>query len=514
MRHPPMSSRRRSASWRTSTTAISVLTSLFALDGTAQTMKPIALGSRLELFVDNFLVEKLDKAALRLHSPVPREIVFQLDAPWEGNYSGYHSIVRDGDQLRYYYRGAQRLNEGINQFDHMVTCTMVSPDGIRWERPSLRLFEFNGSKDNNLIWKNEGTAGFQGYSSCFMVSRNDNPHARPEERFVALAHSEKAGVTDDGRPIGRHVILTSPDGFRFTMKPEPVQEQPRSDGGGDVVFWDTNLGQYVAYMRAYRDPATGAIGGHQKGWIRQAVRSLSPDLVHWSKPEPIRFGDSQLENLYTIMPEQYFRAPHIYVGLATRFLPDRKAVKDWWRNGVNDGVFLSSRDGANWDRTFMEAWVRPGCDASNWTSRAFYLTKGVVQTGPAEMSVYWFERADHGPKDMRVRRGSLRLDGFVSVNGPYAGGEMLTRPLTFTGNQLVVNYSTSAAGSFRVEIQDEKGVAVRGFTLEDCPEIYGDEIEGVVRWKAKSAVGELAGKPVRLRFVLRDADLYSLRFKN
>lgn len=479
----------------------------------AQTVKPIDIGSRLELFVDNYLIGKLDKATLKLHSPVPREIAFYEDAPWEGNYGGYHSILKDGAQFRYYYRGAQRLNDGINKFAHMVTCTTVSSDGIRWERPSLGLFEFNGSKDNNIIWKNDSGDGFQGYSSCFMVSLNSNPKASPEEKFIALAHSEKTGVTADGKPIGRHVIFTSPDGVRFTMKPEPVQECPRSDGGGDVVFWDTNCGQYAAYMRAYRDPATGAVGGYNKGWVRQAVRSLSPDLVHWSKPTLVHFGDSKLENLYTIMPEQYFRAPHIYVGFATRFMPDRKAVKDWWRNGVNDGVFLSSRDGADWDRTFMEAFVRPGIDPDNWTSRAIYLTRGVVQTGPDEMSIYWFEHADHGPKDMRVRRGALRLDGFISVNGPYAGGELITKPIIFKGKQLILNYSTSAAGGIQVEIQDEKGIPMPGFTLKDCPEKYGDEVNGVVSWGTRSEVGSLSGKPVRLRFVLKDADIYSMQFK-
>lgn len=490
------------------------LTILPMLEAVAQTMKPIHIGSRLELFVDHFLIEKLDKATLKLHAPMPREIAFHEDAPWEGNYGGYHSVVKDGDRFRYYYRGAQRLNDGINKFAHMFTCTQVSPDGSRWKRPTLGLFEFNGAKDNNIIWKNEGTDGFQGYSSCFMVALNANPKAPADEKFIALAHSEKAAVTADGKPIGRHVIFTSPDGVRFTMKPEPVQERPQSDGGGDVVFWDTNLSRYVAYMRAYRDPATGDIGGYKKGWVRQAVRSVSPDLAHWSKPEPVRFGDSTLENLYTIMPEQYFRAPHIYVGLATRFMPDRKAVKDWWRNGVNDGVFLSSRDGANWDRTFMEAFVRPGCDASNWTSRAFYLTRGIVQTGPAEMSVYWFEHADYGPKDMRVRRGALRLDGFISVNGPYAGGEMITKPIVFTGNQLVLNYSTSAAGSIQVEIQDEQGNPIPGFALKDCPEKYGDEIAGMMGWKSTSDLTPLAGKTVRLRFVLKDADIYSLQFTN
>lgn len=89
---------------------------------------------------------------------------------------------------------------------------------------------------------------------------------------------------------------------------------------------------------------------------------------------------------------------------------------------------------------------------------------------------------------------------------------MTTKPLVFAGKHLVANYSTSAAGSIRVEILDAAGKPVRGYTLADCPEIYGDSVAEVVRWKGGNDVGKLAGKPVRLRFVMKDADLYSVQF--
>ena len=473
---------------------------------------PIDIGSRLELFVDRHLIDWLDSAALELHSPLPQEVVFHLDAPWEGSYSGYHAVVLDGDLLRYYHRGAQRIPNVRNKFTHMVTCVTESTDGIHWKRPSLGLFEFQGSKDNNIIWRNESNGEFEGYSSCFMVSRNDNPAAKPEERYIAMAHSQREGKTPDGQPIGKHAIFTSPDGHRFTMKPKPVMERPHSDAGGDVVFWDTNLGKYVAYLRAYWDAETRTLGGYKTKGVRSQIRLTSPDLEHWSEPEVVDYGNAPPENLYTMMPQQYFRAPHLYVGTPARFMEKRKAVKQWWRDGCNDGVFVTSRDGLRWDRTFMEAFIRPGPDRDNWTSRAINPTRGLVQTGPAEMSVYWYEHGDHGPKDMQVRRGSLRLDGFASVNAPYAGGEMVTKPLVFKGDTLVLNYATSAAGSIRVEIQDESGKPIPGFTLEDSPERYGDEIEGTFTWQSNADLGTLAGKPIRLRFVLKDADLYSLKF--
>ena len=76
-----------------------------------------------------------------------------------------------------------------------------------------------------------------------------------------------------------------------------------------------------------------------------------------------------------------------------------------------------------------------------------------------------------------------------------------------------MNFATSTAGSIRVEIQGEDGTPLDGYSLESCPEIYGDAIEEVVAWEGGSDVGKLAGKPVRLRFELKDADLYSVRFR-
>jgi hypothetical protein len=95
----------------------------------------------------------------------------------------------------------------------------------------------------------------------------------------------------------------------------------------------------------------------------------------------------------------------------------------------------------------------------------------------------------------------------------HAGGELLTRPLRFAGNTLDINCSTSAAGGIRVEIQDAAGKPITGHGLADSVEILGDDIARVVTWKGGADVSRLAGQPVRLRFQLRDADLFSLQFK-
>ena len=149
----------------------------------------------------------------------------------------------------------------------------------------------------------------------------------------------------------------------------------------------------------------------------------------------------------------------------------------------------------------------------NWVQRNNYPSRGMLETAPGELSIYWLQHYHQiGPS--QLRRGTLRTDGFVSVNAGYWGGELLTKPLVFEGTELTVNYSTSAFGNVQVEIQDENGRAIEGYRLEQFPVLYGDEIDRVVSWEGRPDVSRLAGKPVRLRFILKDADLYSIRFRS
>ena len=114
----------------------------------------------------------------------------------------------------------------------------------------------------------------------------------------------------------------------------------------------------------------------------------------------------------------------------------------------------------------------------------------------------------------RLRRYSIRLDGFVSLHAPLSGGELITKPLTFTGTRLFINYATSAAGSVRIELQDAAGEPLKGLSLVDSEEMYGDSLEQRVSWKDGSDLASLVGQPIRLRISLRDADIYSFRFAN
>ena len=482
---------------RRSPVAWSVWTLLFAAAlASGPSSEPIDLGSRLEPLVDRFLIQSLSgDARLQLHQPQRREVVLVHDVPWEGNLTAHHTLFRDGDRYRMYYGG--RHYQPGQKVRHVLVCYAESRDGIHWTRPNLGQFEYEGSRANNIVWMDDPWADSE-QRNPMAVFKDSNPAAAPDARYKSIARG------DDGV-----YALKSPDGIHWSLlAQEPVI--PKGDMGLDsqnLAFWDGLRGRYVCYLRSGRTHPTG-----QR--VRDVKTAVSHDFLTWTEPVFLEYPGAPVEHLYTNQIRPYARAPHIYLGFPKRFVPERN--QDRKLSGVSDGVFMSSRDGVRFHR-WGEAVVRPGLQPERWMTRNNMIGWGIlslpssVAGEPDELSIYVTESYYSGPAS-RLRRYTYRLDGFVSLRAPLAGGGMTTRPIRFRGSRLVLNCSTSAAGSLRVEIQDEAGRPIPGYSLQDSREIFGDSVEQAVSWKRTSDLSSLSGKTVRLRYLLKDADLYALQF--
>lgn len=447
----------------------------------------IDIGSRRELFLDDHLIENTDGVELRLHRPTPRDVAIVHDRPWEGNTCFYHTVFRDGDRVRMYHRGSHSSDN--EKLRHQVVCYAESGDGKTFSKPELGIVDFDGSKANNVVWDDETG------SHNFAPFRDDNPRCDPAARYKAMGSKGMEAL----------YAFKSSDGIHWSfLRQEPVV----TDGAFDsqnLAFWDAERGLYVDYHRDFY-----VVDGEKIRGIRTAT---SADFLAWTEPVWLNYGAAPHEHLYINQITPYYRAPQIYLGFPKRYMPKR-AESDGGDAGLSDSVFMSSRDGLHF-RRWGEAFIRPGPQQERWINRNNQIAWGLIETEadvpgtPPEISVYSMEGYYRGDS-CQLRRYTLRLDGFVSANAPLRGGELITRPFTFAGTELSLNYATSAAGSLRVEIQEESGQAVEGFAMAECEEIYGDDVDHVVRWESGSDAGALSGKPVRLRFALSDADLYSL----
>jgi hypothetical protein len=275
-------------------------------------------------------------------------------------------------------------------------------------------------------------------------------------------------------------------------------------------------------------PGGPQLGIDEKGQARDVMTCTSEDFLHWSEPQWLQYPGAPREQIYLNQIRPYYRAPHLFIGFPGRFMAGREIEKglpitehpSYEYGSITETLFMTSRDGVRFKR-WGEAFVRPGPRKERWIYGSTFPAYGLLVTAaetagmPDELSLYVNDGGgwtSYG-KATRFRRYTLRIDGFVSVQAPLSGGEFVTKPLVFEGKELVLNYATSAAGSVRVEIQDGEGKPVAGRALEDCPEIFGDHLEQVVIWESGSDLSHLAGQTIRLRFVLKDADLYAIRFR-
>ncbi len=433
------------------------------------------IGERLELFIDDFMIDGMSGSVeRRLHHPQPREVILQLDRPWEGDTCAYFVVLRDGDTVRMYYRGS-------SEESGQVACLAESADGINFERINAGLIEHDGSTDNNIIWQGRGAHNFTPFVDT-------KPGVPDDERYKAVGYSHHGGG------LG---VFASPDGIRWR---ELLDRPAITEGAFDsqnLAFYDPLRGVYVDFHRKVRDG------------VRDVMTCTSEDFRQWTDPVFVEYADNRKEHLYTNAIQPYARAPHIYVGLPARFVPGRTKHPEHEHNGVSDAVLMSSRDGLNFER-WEEAFIRPAPEPEVWTDRNNYPAWGMIQTAPDELSVYWTEHYRH--PTMRLRRGTIRTDGFVSVHAGGEQGEILTRPLVFTGDRLVVNYATDAVGWLRFELCEIDGTPINGFSMVDSEMLYGNEIAHAIAWRSGADLSALAGQPVRLRVRLENADLYSLRF--
>ena len=495
---------------------------------------PVDIGSRRELFVDRALIDRLGgDARLELHHPEPKEIAITHDAAWEGSGSGYHCVFKDGELYRMYYK-AWHLDvkpgaggkATLNSKSHpLYTCYAESRDGIHWTKPNVGIVEFNGSKENNILFASGDWEGANINAGHIALAKDENPGAAPDARYKGFVLSAK--------PRGL-VAFKSPDGIHWSpMQAEPVLTVGAFDSQ-NLAFWDGARGEYRAYWRIFTGGVTNDTEWKPTG--NRAIRTAtSKDFIHWSEPNDLTYEDSPSEQLYTNVVKPYHRAPHLLIGFPTRYvqrvpsesmraLPEREhremrsSVNNRYGLAITEGLFMASRDGVKFTR-WNEAFLRPGIEREGtWNYGHQYIawhpveTKSALEGAPDELSFYASESYWTGTSSA-LRRYTLRLDGFVSANGSLKGGELVTKPVRFTGKELHLNFSTSAAGSVKVELQAEDGSIFPGFRLKDCEETFGDSLDRVVNWKSGSDVSGLAGKSVRLRFALQDADVFAYQFR-
>lgn len=506
----------------------------------------INIGNRREVLWDDYLVDR-EKTSARLvnHKPQKKELVCTLDKPWEANHLSYPHFIKLDDTYYMYYISSLPLTEEqkkeyqdetkgtYDKANHFVICVLTSKDFQNWERPNLGFYEFNGTYENNVVLSQKITGTFDEAFDNAFVFVDENPDCPADEKIKALCMCyEFSKPFPDCRELW---CYTSPDGLHFKRGWKMMDGSVPNGGIFDslnVAWYDKDEKIYKCYMR----------GIHKRFENDEDIRDVrfseSKDFKTWTNPTSLKFGDSIDYPLYTNNVQKYYRAPHMYIGFPTRYV-ERKVwnknfeqlggetnaavrkelMKKWGpRTGlaVTDSIFMCSRDGENWKR-FDGMFMGPGLEHErNWfygdSSYPMYNLRETPCEFPSkenEISMYMHEGARTG-KGAYLYRYTLRLDGFASYHSDFETSVVTTKPFIFEGKELSINFETSAIGSVFVDVLDMDGKLMEQY--RSC-ELFGNAYDRTVWFGESADVSELAGKPVRLRFTMSDADIYSFVFR-
>ncbi len=406
---------------------------------------------------------------------------------------------------------------------HLAYAT--SRDGIHWDLPNLGLLEYQGSKDNNFVFFDEGRGEVAG--GVFK-----DPVAKDSSRLYKMIYHihGSPGLDSSGNGIG---VAFSPDGIHWTRavdKPViPTADSP------NPVLWDSRLGKYVAHTRvnpvyyrpdwetrrALRDELRP---GPEGSFLRREVlQSESDDFLKWEPRGVIMAADredpSWNQQFYNMefMPygDVYFgfiSVYHILPGMETKVTEGAP-----WMDTVD--IQLSySRDGRTWHRAGdRQVFLSLGGGQNDFDRSMLYiLQKPLVVKDEVWVYYIGFNGLHWANRRKEIQGGAvglakLRLDGFVSIDA--GDGVFTTRPMRMSGDQLMLNADASQ-GSIRVEILGEDGLPLEGFSAADAVAVTGDGVRQNVRWKQGVSLSRLKGTPIVLRFHMDRSKLFSFWFPN
>ena len=462
---------------------------------------PIVVGNAKRLFADDWMIQHSDNLTRTLHqvNKHPKNPLLTAVMPWEKPCVLLYGAVmydpkRDHDRFRMWYlcytpKFNKDYSKRLEKSGRIAYAT--SRDGLQWKRPKLGIHQFQGSRDNNIV-----IPGPWGVASIHFDPRDPDPRRR-----------YKAQVRYNG-----HRAYFSPDGIHWS-------EQGRmalSAYDRTTIHWHPTERRWFASTKNWYK-VSGEADQRGRGY------SESTDFLNWS-PVTFMCGTSRAsgEIVYGLEPFYY---ESLFLGFWDRYRHQPR--------GLLDVQLAVSHNGRHWTRPSDRAWIplsplpkgfkrvksprspETGVDPFNPRVPWDYANNSASMLGPVrvgdELWIYYSGRStDHRsrPHVGAIGLGTLRLDGFFSLNAGRKKGSLVTRPLRLTYADLRVN-ANLAGGTMRVAILDKDETPINQFSIDKCVPLTGDNVRHHVRWKGATNLAPVVGKTVRLKFEWTRGELYA-----
>jgi hypothetical protein len=466
-----------------------------------------------ELFIDDHIIQELRGARKVLKRAVkhPDNPLLVPDRPWETQKLNRGAVLYDEPEGIFkmwypYFIKEEKTADGWEIEGVLGYAT--SRDGLVWEKPIINTRDGNNLTDAPV------------HANPPAVFK-DPVDPDPQRRYKMMYGDVDPKVRNGWATF----VAYSPDGIRWT--PEALNPVvPHSDTICSVL-WDPRSGNYVSYLR-FGPPN-----------IRLIARTQSEDFVHWS-PKLTVIRRTRMDEPFATQHYGMKIMPYagVYIGLLEAYhgqtnepIPADQLWMDkadtqltfsrngltWTRVGPQGAIPHNQLEqgGRDWGRIAREATVLPyGEHGQDWDWGSVYAFQPPLVIGDEIWIYYLGSTTRHGgvrhhgdSESSGVGLARLRLDGFVAVEAADRG-TLTTRPLVFIGDELEVN-ADAEGGTIRVEVLGPDGRVIEGFGRMDCKPLTGDSVRHVLEWNGNRDCHPIQGRPIRLRFHLERAELYS-----
>lgn len=488
------------------------LTLVLVLAASSLASSPRHIRTETQSMMDPRIIEKSQQIQITMHRPRrDGRVLLTNDQSWEtrpGNLIHvYSSILYENGKFRLWYD----LGD-LEDRTRRVVCYAESRDGLHFTKPRLGLHMYGGTKQNNVVMPGE-----IGGCSVWVDAA-----ASPEHRYKS---QQKV------YPSGQFHMYSSPNGIHWRMY-GGIQIGPGGWDTQSIIFRDPAQSTYLMFTRfwhSYRHQTAPEPENYR------CIRRLeSIDLIHWNQQSVVMSPNDTDKSLYPTPPGQppvdYYGAAVFPYGDLTVMLT--QAFWHWQpRPDGQEGLAPASFDvrlAVSTDtKTFhrignWKPFMGPGPDG-HFDSRYVWALPNPIAMGDELWFYYVGSNRDHddhldphakGQLKSGIGRAVLRRDGWVSADADLTGGQLITPPVTFSGNRLELNASTGGGGSIQVELLTENNHPIPGFSKQQCRLITGNSVSLPVSWNSNSKLANLAGKTIRLRFHLKDCQLYAFRFSD
>ncbi len=456
---------------------------------------PDGIGKHRELFLhDDEIVESREnvKVVIAQAEKLTQQPVVKQDQPWELGHPRWINVLYDAEEQLYkmwYQCLVEYEPYSADPGKRLALLYATSRDGINWEKPLSNIKEYAGKPTNITFFAIQTKKDFR---APYVIKDYSDPD--PQARYKALFHCWDFR----GRGLGAAI---SPDGVRWSA-PHAYNVMQGGFDTHNTFFWDPQYGSYVAYVRRW-----------QYG-KRHIARATSPDFFHWSNDETVMGPDERDapdEDFYTPACFRLKEVRNVYIMVT--------GVFDGKKNIVTPQLAVS-RDGINWTR-FRQPFI-PFGEPGAWDDAGGWPSAREIPAGEHQLFYYQGVRAAHAdPDDQHGQSGvgvtRIKRDRYIGLSAPDEG-TVTTRPVRLTHHAArmpergVLTLNAEATnGQIRVEVLDANGNPVPGFTRDECVPFTGDELDVCVRWQDHPNLYPVIGKPVKLKFYLKNATVYGFQ---